>query len=1245
MTRRPPQSSGRPADTGPRTPGCPRPRAAREGFALLITITLVAFLVLILVSLAALTRVETQVAANSQQLSQARQNALMALNIAVGELQKYTGPDQRTTARADLEHGADAPNPHWVGAYGSSVAADYDDTPSAIQAALTNTSNVDAHGSSARLINWLVSGNEQTDFDPRRSTGDVGDSGQITTSPTGIRFSPDATISGLTVSTPATSTDITLASPIAGTTPGRLLVGGNSVDSALDDSNVPADYVVAPAVDIQAEAPGQTGPVTIGRYAWWVGDEGAKARVNLPLAGTDPSLTSGEQLGQKRRAFASASRAAVELMVSGVDAGALDSPRIAGVYDPGFDSVADVVTPTQTIMGSDDADSMAAALKHRFHDVTASSLSVLSDTYAGGLRHDLTRILANDAEGPDNTDRLWVPDNAAENTTFIPSWGHLRSHYATTATAGVITPRRPVYDSGAAGEIGVYPILTYTSLGFSFEADATVATDTDGHVPEGTSIRLNVYPVAVLWNPYNKRMAGRSYEIGVGFMRNTGGEMMLQVDHPDPATPTTRNWVDKISFNLRDITTPKPAGTDYPVRYFRFRVECPALEAGESLMFTLGGQSAYLPGTNTMLPGLNSHNYASIDTGAVVTAEDYRHDFQTVARDGLRNGQNGHTAIYLGEAGATPSAHNDGDWDHTRNAWYQTIQRVDYAAIDNPGNILASAAPLPRPSAIREPDLKWFTMSIFSAIGRGYVLNDQYGAGIPRYRWIAQGNIRAPYLFRTRRDPNHVTPYYSKITTSSDAWPVWFLENTVDFEHASAGISLDRDLRTGRSVNASLFEVREAGQPLMSIAHLQHANLSLAGSYPAYPVGNAIADFRILNTNRLLESTGSAPVDVANRQMRYYDASWLLNRTLWDRYFFSTVPVSGNVPQTLDNPRLVRIGSPSDSELQSDADAAASHLLLAGGFNINSTSEQAWRAVLGGLNQLAYDPETNASGPALGVAFSRFLDPDSGPGLPSGVSQVAAPSGTTTAYGYYEGADMDALWKGYRVLSPEQIAQLARNLVAEIRARGPFVSLADFVNRRLVDNASFVQSTAPYAVQSGLTAEQKQTFLIGMKGALQAAIDATPASTPTAYASNDFAGSSFWGNTRTIGDLPPGTLTYYSLPLARGDVNDTPEKTPQRASSANAPKFLTQADVLAAIGGGLSARSDTFTVRAYGESVNPVNETVNSQAWCEAVVQRMPDYVEDSLNPADTPADGTLSQRFGRQYKIVSFRWLSPSDI
>ena len=82
------------------------------GFALLITVVLTAFLVLILVSMASLVRVETQVASNTQRLQVARQNALFGLQVALGQLQKYAGPDQRVTARADLT--ATATNPYYT---------------------------------------------------------------------------------------------------------------------------------------------------------------------------------------------------------------------------------------------------------------------------------------------------------------------------------------------------------------------------------------------------------------------------------------------------------------------------------------------------------------------------------------------------------------------------------------------------------------------------------------------------------------------------------------------------------------------------------------------------------------------------------------------------------------------------------------------------------------------------------------------------------------------------------------------------------------------------------------------------------------------------------------------------------------------------------------------------------------------------------------------------------------------------
>jgi hypothetical protein len=93
-------------------------------------------------------------------------------------------------------------------------------------------------------------------------------------------------------------------------------------------------------------------------------------------------------------------------------------------------------------------------------------------------------------------------------------------------------------------------------------------------------------------------------------------------------------------------------------------------------------------------------------------------------------------------------------------------------------------------------------------------------------------------------------------------------------------------------------------------------------------------------------------------------------------------------------------------------------------------------------------------------------------------------------------------------------------------------------------------------------------------------------------------------------------------------------------------QFLTQGDIMTALAPVLFARSDTFVIRAYGEAVNPATSATEGRAWCEATVQRVPDYFDGS-QPAETaPADlNLLNQRNGRRFKIVSFRWLTRSDI
>jgi hypothetical protein len=75
-----------------------------------------------------------------------------------------------------------------------------------------------------------------------------------------------------------------------------------------------------------------------------------------------------------------------------------------------------------------------------------------------------------------------------------------------------------------------------------------------------------------------------------------------------------------------------------------------------------------------------------------------------------------------------------------------------------------------------------------------------------------------------------------------------------------------------------------------------------------------------------------------------------------------------------------------------------------------------------------------------------------------------------------------------------------------------------------------------------------------------------------------------------------------------------------------------------------------------------VTNAIEGRAWCEALVQRVPDYVDPSDPPetvpsafdapsnADDPASSPtaahkLNKLLGRRFKVVSFRWLTRSDI
>ncbi|OYV04751.1 MAG: hypothetical protein CFE26_15215 [Verrucomicrobiales bacterium VVV1] len=83
---------------------------------------------------------------------------------------------------------------------------------------------------------------------------------------------------------------------------------------------------------------------------------------------------------------------------------------------------------------------------------------------------------------------------------------------------------------------------------------------------------------------------------------------------------------------------------------------------------------------------------------------------------------------------------------------------------------------------------------------------------------------------------------------------------------------------------------------------------------------------------------------------------------------------------------------------------------------------------------------------------------------------------------------------------------------------------------------------------------------------------------------------------------------------------------------------------MTAFGSQITVRGDTFIIRTYGDSRDG-SDKIQARAWCEAVVQRTPEYVDPS-NPPEAAASLTpVNTTFGRKFSIVSFRWLSQTEI
>lgn len=401
---------------------------------------------------------------------------------------------------------------------------------------------------------------------------------------------------------------------------------------------------------------------------------------------------------------------------------------------------------------------------------------------------------------------------------------------------------------------------------------------------------------------------------------------------------------------------------------------------------------------------------------------------------------------------------------------------------------------------------------------------------------------------------------------------------------------------------------------------------------PGVGIGNAFADPMIPADRVFSNNDAMTHPELSD----FWDHAFMINDAMWDSWFASSIGIrprsaTGGQREELEavaqqafdvnpdkesktsgiaNRRFVPnlLGTSADQIIGQITNAengykhTSKYLTVAGGFNVNSTSLKAWEGTLLGLKKrkLAYmnngKPTVLNSGNTvnfsrMGIASSNqsHVDDYGSIGITNGVSDGDAQA-----------------WTDLRTLSDSQISELAQNMVKEVKKRGPFLNMADFINRRL------------------------QNGEMGVKGALQAAIDE----------------SSINSTFNELSDMIINPKVGYPHPAAaQGSVHTA------------APGYLIQSDVLAVLGNILTTRDDTFTIRAYGELTNKEGRVL-SRAWCEAVVQRGIHYV-DPIDSPETPVrevdmkTGNLkntslspvNKAFGRRFNVISFRWLSPEEV
>jgi len=1183
-----------------------------RGFSLIVTLVMMVLLTVIALGLLTLSTITLRSASQGDAMATARNNARLALMLAIGDLQRTLGPDKAISAPSEIL--ASAPSkPRMAGAWES-----WDFNP--------NATTVDYAGEKkSRFRRWLVSTPEPADAANRDFI--------------------NSSWTGKTVE----------------------LVG----DATLGGKANASDKAVAGLVPVSKNGKVQ------GSYAWHVSDESLKARINLYRKPTN----STDAVWQKR-AILTGQRPDTSVMKgpSGGNLGFLPTDLTSSDFTKAQESTGKITDLEQVNLMD-----TSGTIRQFRNDVTPSSLGVITDVRRGQLKQDLSSIF----EMTTSLNSIVLPTEfnnkklyqSTHNITGVsdPYWSTLSGYYNTFRS--ITTPdsiptfyqfpteSQLVGSPTAPKKFYPGPVIAKVEALFTYvtrDSHANWVGTLKGVDPKMLYMGHLVYsPLVTLHNPYNVNLSFDNMEVVI---RNVPVSFNFYVnDKPQCTGPVSLNDMfvngsqrGEKSFYMKiaNWTSPTSTTTSGPI----------VMKPGQTLVC-----GAYLdPGasfSNTMgTPFFDwQNNLTGVDNGGNLTAAinarpgfagrcvGFDVDWTTPTH--LSSGQQTDNnqgvlglrdtdRVYIEYAVKQPtSSTNNTSFEVTAKITSQN-RTFDYGGLSFQYQDTATLQKF-FPKTYRYPTSGTFGVAdtycgnsdpisshalaksfcMFSAYARttngGVYETGKRSTTAGALNTLRDGSLAGkPFLFHN--------PARTVVSINLQREKPGGQSHELNFQPLQGSVDdvLERDSTnrtnyltgntTTRGIKSGSYLELQTG-PMQTIADFRRSNALTTPYLPNFvqPVGNSQVS-PLMSTNKVNQT------DSTIASYALLDQSVLANHAFYDRFYFSTFATyskatpstafdnfmtdtplisqafqpylpEGRTAQTAKD-ELFASGKPKDGAYK----LAAEYQLIKGPFNVNSTSVQAWKALLASMNKSDI-VSLWAKNSVLEILKSKGT-----PILPMTLVNGSATNSPTIDTNKIDNARTNE-WNGYRELSDADLENLASKIVDQVRLRGPFLSMSEFVNRQIGTESDLSRS-----------------------GALEAAI--------------------------TQAKLNDAVFTT-QVPITAADVSNTTlynYKTPTASvgnPAAGAPGWISQGDLMRIIEPTATVRSDTFVVRTCGQAQDS-SGNITARAYLEAVVQRIPEYVVSDAAAnrpsANAYTDATVASEnkfFGRRMKVVSFRWLSSTEI